>query len=124
LGPRTDPAGFDQVIEQLTDGSQVLLHGRLGGVCTELLDVCGDGNRLDIIQTKAVILAPIEEQPYRARIRHPGIMENAPSTAMLDASAKRAQITGINAPEQPTTHQRRLHGAGHGRHEDADVTEC
>ena len=66
-------AAGDQVIEQLTDGSQMLLDARLGNFGAQLLDVSCYGYGFDVLQPQVVVIAPIEESFYRARIRHPGI---------------------------------------------------
>jgi hypothetical protein len=58
-------AAGDQVIEQLTDRSQVLFDARLNNFGTELRDICRDSDRLDVLQLKMMVIAPIEEAFYR-----------------------------------------------------------
>jgi hypothetical protein len=74
LGPRTERGGasdqraaHDQVIEQLTDHSQVLLGTRLSNVGAQLFQICSNGDGFNVLQTEAMSLAPIEEAFDRAQ---------------------------------------------------------
>jgi hypothetical protein len=60
-------------IEQLADGSQVLFDARLSNFGAQLLDICGDGDGLDVLQPEMVLITPVEEAFYRARVRRPRI---------------------------------------------------
>ena len=42
-------------------------------MAAELLNIGGDGDRLDVIQPEAVVFAPIEELLDRSRIGRPGL---------------------------------------------------
>src|SRR5713226_6207444 len=59
-----------QVVEQLPDGRQVLFDGRLRSLVAELLDVRRDRDCLDLVKFEAVLVAPVEELLYRARVSH------------------------------------------------------
>ena len=61
-----DAAG-GQIIKQLANSGQVLLDCRFACRRTELFDVGGYANRLDVCQIEPTAVAPIEEVLYRAR---------------------------------------------------------
>jgi hypothetical protein len=52
---------------------EVLLDARLSNFGAELLDICGDGDRFDLFEAEAMVLAPVEEAFYRARVCHPRV---------------------------------------------------
>ncbi|MGH7985965.1 MAG: hypothetical protein ACREQX_06725 [Candidatus Binataceae bacterium] len=51
----------------------MLLDGRLGRLCTQLFDVGGNCNRLNVIEAEPVLLASVEEPLYRPRVSHPRV---------------------------------------------------
>src|SRR6266851_1878563 len=67
---RQQDASRHQVVEQLAYCGQVLLDARLSNFGAQLLDICGNRDGLDIIQLEVMILTPVEESFYRARVRH------------------------------------------------------
>jgi hypothetical protein len=62
-----------QVIEQLTNGCQVLLDRGLGQTGAELLNVGSHGPWPDSLQLQASLLVPVEELPDGNSIGHPGV---------------------------------------------------
>jgi hypothetical protein len=57
------------------------LTGRLRGLVAELLDVRRDRDCFDLVKFEAVLVAPIEELLYRARVSHARV-------AVTDAGGK------------------------------------
>ena len=56
----------------MTDRSQLLLDARLSNFAA-LLDISCEGDGLDVLQTEVVVIAPIEEAFFTARVRHPRV---------------------------------------------------
>ena len=62
-----------QPVEQHADGGQPLLDGRRRKLASEVLDPGGDVHRFDVKQTKAGLVAPIEEFTCGAVIGFAGV---------------------------------------------------
>ena len=55
-----------QIVEELADAGQVLLHRGLSDLLTRLLDIGSDGDGFELVQLKAALLTPIAELFNRA----------------------------------------------------------
>src|SRR5216683_4783974 len=97
FGPRTESRRVDlqnsaggQVVEQLPDGRQVLFDRRLRSLVAELLDVRCDRDCFDLVKLEPVLVAPIEELLYRARVSHARVAVTDVGGEELDEAAARA----------------------------------
>jgi hypothetical protein len=91
----------------------MLFHRRFGCPAAQLLDIGGDGERIDVVQFEPPVLAPVEELFYRARIGGARVAVTDAGGEEFDEAAAGALAAAANDYEQrfePSPDQRQRRG--------------
>src|SRR5579863_529743 len=89
-----------ELVEELTNGGQMLFDGRLSERAAELLDVRRDRDRFDIVKLQPAFIAPVEEAFDGARIGGPRVAIADTGGEEFDEAAAGALALGAHDRRQ------------------------